>query len=441
MLLLSLAGSPAAGAGDGASVSNVWVDTPLSQVLRDVSLQAKVTVAVDPSVADRLVSLEAEEMSLRDALERVTAAQGLSVRRVEDDLYVVGSVEPDSPSFSTLARTRRLYLDYVTARHVRESLPRELQRYVTGGRRNTEVLVFAPRRESERIMEIVEQLDVPRRQVVLEALVVELSQEGRRVLGVDWTRSGPDTLFNLTEMTENFVGVARYTSVDERRFRSLMLTIRALLRKGKAEVRSRPRVATVNGEKATIDVGLEEFFNIVTDVNGAFLRTELQVVKSGVMLEMTPQIGRDGDITVQVKTEVSDVESRRDGLRDEEELTTALEASVLPIIRRRKAETTVRVKEGEAIVIGGLIESEDRFEENKVPVLASIPLLGALFRSREKTTVENEVVIFITPRLMGDEADPLSGRHEIVNVESEVAGMRSNPKGAKAAEGTPDDAR
>ncbi|MFO8008724.1 MAG: hypothetical protein R6V05_13415 [Candidatus Brocadiia bacterium] len=417
-------------------VSNVWVDVPLRQVLRDMSMQTGVPVAVDPSVADTLISFQADQVPLQQALERAVAGQGLSVRRLEgsDEFYVVGSGRPDSPSFHELARSRRVYLRYITAKHLRDSLPRHLQPYVGSGERSTEVLVYAPEDRTEQVMEIIEQLDRPRRQVVLEALVVELSREAGAELGVDWQRSGPDTLFSLVEGTESFVGTARYASVDERAFRTLLFTIRSLIKEGRASVRSRPRVATLNGEPAVIDISLEQYFNITTDVNGAFLRTELQVVKSGVMLEMTPHVGEDGDITVRVETEVSDVARQASNVRTGD----GMSAGDLPIIRRRHTTTNVRVKDGDAIVIGGLIEQQEREEERRVPVLGSIPLLGALFRSRSRTTEEREVVIFITPRLMEEGAAPLAERHSAVGVDQELAELRAgdSPHGAEGAGGS-----
>ncbi len=408
--------SPSAPDAEGPLIANVWVDVPLREVLRDVSMQAGVTIAVGPSVPDELVSLEAKEIPLQQCLQKVTAGQGLEIHRIEEGLYVVGSANPGTPSFAQFAESRRVSLKYITSGHLTRCLPRDLQSYVSSGERKTEVVIFATPGKMKRVLEIIEQIDIPRRQVVLAVLVVELSQEADREFGLDWERSGPDTLLSL----KNLTGTVRYTSIKERDFRTLAMTLNMLIRDGSATVRSRPRVATLNGEQATIDVSLEEYFTIVTDASGTNLRTRLQVVKSGVVLKMTPQIGDDGDITVSVSTEVSDVATRRNN--DEDNGI----AGTLPIIRRRKAQTRVRVKDGDAIVIGGLIESQKREEVRRVPILGSIPLLCVLFRSTREIEVQKEVLIFIAPRLILSGESPLSERHNLWDVEKELKELQND---------------
>ena len=131
---------------------------------------------------------------------------------------------------------------------------------------------------------------------------------------------------------------------------------------------------------------------------------------------MTPHVGANGDITVDVLTEISDVASRQNQIAENV-------SGDLPIIRRRKADTCVRVKEGDAIVIGGLIETQERSEDKNVPVLSSIPFLGGIFKSRESITVKKEVVIFITPRLMEEGQIALSGRHNLLSVKEKRKGL------------------
>ena len=235
---------------------------------------------------------------------------------------------------------------------------------------------------------------------------------------MDWDYSGSRTAFSILDGGASFTGIGSYASVAASNLTQLSMTLRALVAEKRASIRSRPRVATLNGEKASIDISLDEYFSIATDMYGTSLRTELEVITSGVLLEITPHVGDDGNITVDVVTEVSDVASRRN---------TSLGQSTggdLPVIRRRKADTCVRVKEGDAIVIGGLIEAQDTTDHKSVPLLGSLPIVGGLFRSKEDTTSKKEVMIFITPRIMRESEVVVSDRHKLINEAEEVEKLR-----------------
>ncbi len=97
----------------------------------------------------------------------------------------------------------------------------------------------------------------------------------------------------------------------------------------------------------------------------------------------------------------------------------------LPVIRRREANTHVRVKEGDAIVIGGLVETQERINDKRVPILSSIPLVGGLFTSKENSTIKKEVIIFITPRLMTEGEIVLSDRHQLIDEVGEIEDLRN----------------
>jgi len=269
-----------------------------------------------------------------------------------------------------------------------------------------------------RIMEIVRKLDVPQPQVVLEVLVVELEERATEEFGIDWEYTDPHNTFSMEAGLGAFTGLAQYTSVPKSQLTGLLVTLRALVGEQKANIRCRPRVATLNGQEAVIDISLDEYFTVVTDIYTAgTLRTELQVITSGVLLKITPHIGDNGDITVDVLTEVSDVASRQN-------LLAGNESGDLPIIRRRKADTTVRVKEGDAIVIGGLIETQQRSEDKRVPFLSSIPLVGGIFTTKDDSTLKKEVIIFITPRLIEEGQVPGSRGHDLLSPEEELQSLR-----------------
>lgn len=427
LLLFALPGAAVAATyldtGEGIMVNNVWIDVPLTQVFRDISIETGVVIAVGPQVPDPLISLDAGlGKPLQDCLRELVAGQGIFTHQRSKRFYVITSGDPTSPGFMEVANSKRLYLKYITAKHIHASLPRPLQQYVSSGDRTNEVLICAVPEIMKRIMEIVAKLDVPRRQVVLEVLVVDLWEEASEEFGFNWEFIDHDHSVAMSGIG-SFGGVASFTSISASKLAELTLTLKALIAEKRASIRSRPRVATLNGEKASIDISLDEYFAIVTDIYGTAgtLRTELEVIKSGVLLEIIPQIGDNGDITVDVHTLVSDVASRRNNTTSNSNVTNG----DLPVIRRREADTRVRVKEGDAIVIGGLVETQQRSDDKRVPVLSSIPLVGGLFTSKESTTIKKEVMIFITPRLMEEGEIVLSDRHQLIDEVGEIEDLRN----------------
>jgi hypothetical protein len=407
-------------AGKVIIVNNVWVDVPLTQVFRDISIETSVVIALCPHVPDPLISLDADSgKPLQECLQELVAGRGLFIHPRNERFHLISCGDPMCPAFLEIAILERVYLKYITAKHVKSSLPRSVQQYVSSGERPNEVLIFTVPEIMKRITEIVEKLDVPRQQVILEVLVVELQEEAGEEFGIDWEYSDRHNTLSMEHGLGAFTGVARYTSVPANEFTSLLLNLRALVGKKKARIRSRPRVATLNGQEAVIEISLEEYFTIITDIYGSVstLRTELEVIKSGVLLTITPHVGANGDITVDVLTEISDVASRQNQIAKNI-------SGDLPIIQRRKAETCVRVKEGDAIVIGGLIETQERSEDKNVPVLSSIPLLGGIFKSKESITVKKEVIIFITPRLIEEGKIAFSDSHDLLSAKEERDSLR-----------------
>ncbi len=403
-------------------VNNVWIDVPLTQVLRDISIETGVVIAIGPQVPDILVSLDAGlGKPLQECLRELVAGQGIFIHQRSKGFYIISSGNPSSPAFMEVASSKRLYLKYITARHLQASLPRPLQQYVSSGERTNESLICAVPEIMKRIMEIVTKLDVPRRQVVLEVLVVDLWEDASDEFGFNWEFIDHDSSIAMSGLG-GFAGVASFTSISASKLAELTLTLKALVAEKRASIRSRPRVATLNGQKASIDISLDEYFAITTDLYGdtSRLRTQLQIIKSGVLLEMTPHIGDDGDITIDIHTTVSDVASRRNNPTND----SSVSYGNLPVIRRREAKTRVRAKEGDAIVIGGLVETQERTDDKKVPILSSIPLIGGLFTSKESTTVKKVVMIFITPRLIREGQIALSDRNKLINKESEIELLR-----------------
>jgi len=186
------------------------------------------------------------------------------------------------------------------------------------------------------------------------------------------------------------------------------------------QVLSSPRVSTVNNQKAVIKVGTDEFFvtDIESDQNTGTVTTqntvdiELTPFFSGIALDVTPQIGRDGNVTLHVHPTVSEV------IDQEKTLTVANQQQTLPLAFSsiRESDSIVRARNGQVIVIGGLMQDQSSRRRAKSGGLGDIPLFGALFRQKADSSRQSELVILLrpivadSPSVWRDELDGVSRR-------------------------------
>lgn len=185
--------------------------------------------------------------------------------------------------------------------------------------------------------------------------------------------------------------------------------LKALEEQGEVRVLSSPRVSTLNNQRAVINVGTDEVFFTVTrqpllGPTGATIgfnnQVQPQQISVGILLDVLPQIGPNNTITMNVRPVVTDV-IRVEEVRLED--GTQVRA---PVIDRRETDTVVRVRAGETIAIGGLMRTRHEARTTGIPLLKDIPIVGALFRSRQTTEEQRELVIFLTPSIVAGQAGP-----------------------------------
>ncbi len=289
-------------------------------------------------------------------------------------------------------------------------------------RSNTIVVKDNPARIHE-IEEIVKAFDVRNKAVLIEAKIVQVTlndsfQWGINWQGVDWTyffnrmrdyRAGgrvaqnfllvpPETAAGLQPTAR---GITATVGVLEKP--NFSAVINFLNTAGTTNLLSSPRVMALNNQEAKIHVGSKvakitrTLLNIGSTTSNPVTTENVEFLDVGVKLAVTPSIGDDGSITMKVKPTVSSVENT---------LTTS-EGSSIPVIRVSEAEASLVVKDGITVVLGGLIEDAKSKTDVRVPILGSIPIIGALFRSRDSKRLKTELVIFLTPHIItGDAVSP-----------------------------------
>ena len=202
---------------------------------------------------------------------------------------------------------------------------------------------------------------------------------------------------------------------------NLGVVLNAVARQGDLRVVSTPRIATLNNHKALIKVVRNEVFFIANVEAQAFegvgqtavTTFEPIITPIGVTLDVTPQISEDGYITLHVHPSVSEIVE----IREQPQLAGQDDTGALPVIDIRETDTVLRVKDGETIVIGGLVQHNELDVERKVPLLGDIPLLGHLFRRTDVQERRSELLIFLTPTVL----DPPTVRRVTAEGEANLA--------------------
>ncbi|RYG41634.1 type II and III secretion system protein, partial [bacterium] len=217
-------------------------------------------------------------------------------------------------------------------------------------------------------------------------LGVEFSYAGSRVLGVGGTTGVGSTSFPDTSDTagQGF----RFTTSSG----NLSAILTALQTDDRFSVLSTPRIFTSNNVQAEINISQQVPYvvNQRADANGNILFTyDFQEV--GIILTVTPRITSNGYVSMEITQTANELQGY-----------TSFNA---PIVNQREANTQVSVKDGETIILGGIIRNTVTSSVRKVPILGDIPILGNLFKSTSKGTAKTELLVFLTPRIVRDEDD------------------------------------
>lgn len=245
------------------------------------------------------------------------------------------------------------------------------------------------------------------RQVLIEARIVEVSLNRRAEFGIDW-----NVISQLGGIDLNIGGGSsgaefRLARSEDPSVNEVNLVLRALQQQGDVRVLSSPRVSVLNNQRAAINVSTDEVFFAVTrqpilgpDGGTIGFSTEVQPqqISVGISLDVYPQIGPDNSITMSVRPVITDVLEVRELILEDGTQFSA------PVIDRRETDTVVRVRGGETIVIGGLIQNSQRSSDTGIPILSRIPLIGRLFTSFTRSDTRRELVIFLTPTIIAGQA-------------------------------------
>ncbi len=354
------------------------------------------------------ISARVEKINFDELLNLIFQGSNYTYK-IQNGIYLIGDKSVKGISTSELVK-----LDYLRADNIVNMLPQSLLakaeiKIVT---EQNGAMVVGTKSVINEIKEYINRIDKPSPQILIDALVIDFSK-GRSKdisidagysrqakadtggLGIDKILPGLDILFNSNVLNRwiddagNYLGIGKIGKLPD----DFFLQIKALETEGIIQVRSRPQIATLNGYPADISMGQTQYYKIKSTTpyrdptQVIFSETEqFKTIEANITLKITPWVSASGEITCEIhpdfKTPVG-----------------AFDPEIPPTIQSRALNSTVRLKDGETIVLGGLIQTIFEESESGLPIIKDIPLIGEFFKSKNYNKERNELIIYVTPHL------------------------------------------
>lgn len=265
------------------------------------------------------------------------------------------------------------------------------------------LIIYGSQEEIAAVEEFIALIDTPARQIMIEAQVIEINVDALTDLGLK-SAHGVDDLFSA-DITSLFPGEGT-TAADSNTFiyddsgqpaGSFSAAVQALVEDGKATIKARPKVVTVDGRQAIISIGRQVPVVQETQISNERSVFEINFVPVGITLNIKPRIGAGAkEVQMQVDAVVSNVETINNVIAD-----ASLRA---PELNTREVHNIVRIPNHQALILGGLISTETERRTFKVPILGDLPLVGELFRRSKTAETRTEIIIVITPHIAEETA-------------------------------------
>jgi type II secretory pathway component GspD/PulD (secretin) len=392
-------------------------DAFLPSILSILARESGYNIVTDPNVNRQdKVSIHLDEVPIEQAINLVVRAVGLSYEVVGNSFLVA---DPKKLKEEVGVTSYVITLKYASAEDVKELL-QDISEQVQVDIPGNKLLINASPKKIAEIIKVVESIDVPAIQIMLETRLIEVAADVEEQMGIDWSKiSSFKTILAengnpLTdgggsvvpeEQTSGSVPVTmpfdringllqkgktgfipKYFS---RQLTAFDLTLDLLQKNNQAEVLADSRLTTINGLEASIK--LVDIVPYILSSGGVGGQVQVQREEVGIKLNILPTVNTDGYITVKVQPEVSTI------------FEFIGPDQNIPRVKSRTSSSTIRVKDGESIVIGGLLSNDKKQTTYKVPYLHRIPWLGKkLFTSQGVIDRKTDLIIQITPKIVVD---------------------------------------
>lgn len=408
-------------------ISLTAIDQSVAQVLDALAERAGVNLVQSEETIGKKVTLTLNEIPIKDALDLVVRATDLSYQIIDNSIIVATQKKIDREIGLNTAVFDLQYADAKTAKAMLADISKMVQVDELGNR----LIYQASPKVAKEIEKVLIRIDRPLQQVLFKARIKEVGNDREERYGLewekinnyttkvregayqdwgdwnwdgtDWTFSYNSTDYPIRNMGGDYSGDVVFTDNSPLHettsglnpvwhriiSQEYDLSIDFKNRDNDAIILAEPEIATLNNKQAYVHIGDVVPYTI-TSVQQGTTTQSVQKEEVGVKLKVKPIINEENDITVSLEAEVSSI------------FGWVGPNSEIPWVKVRKADTTVRVRDGQTIRIGGMLMEDETFTVNKLPLLGDIPYLGYLFQHQVKTKKTTNLIIEITPYIMID---------------------------------------
>ena len=342
----------------------------------------------DRTISQRYRPRELSAEELLQELERSRDIGTVNIRIDDGDLFLEGPARqvnqleealPDLDEREEVIAHRKFQVDYLPLDDL-EEIVRNFETDIELSKNPTDrtMIVRAEERVLERVSDLIAEVDQPRKQLMLEARIEEISHSQLEERGIDVSELRDFTTIGVNYDNGSISGVDLDLPELFRFFDSESAT----------QTLARPRLMTLDGEEASLVIADQVPVKVgERETDAGRVVDEFEYRDVGITLNFTPTITKDGTITLDMAPEVSS-------------LGAEASEALLPVIQTREIESQISLRDGQTFAIGGLLQDDFTEQVRSVPLLSDLPILGNLFRHREEDRDRTEVVIFITPRIV-----------------------------------------
>ena len=383
-------------------------------IYESLAKAAGINVLFDPEYNSKRTSIDLTNTSLEDALRIVaTASETFWKPITPGTIFVAADTRAKRTQLEQQA-IRVLYLANATQQNdlndIQTSLRNVLPNAKLYGVQSQDAIVMRGTPDELLLAEqLIDNLDKARPEVMIDVTVMQVDRDKVRNIGLQWPQTLSASLATTSTASGATLTLNDLANLNAKNFSLTVGTAQAemLLTDTDTQIMQNPRLRAADGQKATMKIGeripvATGSFSAPTGSSAAnpYVNTQFQYVDIGVVMEMTPTIHYNGDVTLKVKVEITSHNG-----------DTTISGVTEPIIGQQSVEEMIRLKEGESNILGGLLQEQNNHTVSGTPGLGEVPLLKYLFSTQNRELQHEEIVFLVTPHLVrGMQIDPLNLR-------------------------------